>query len=270
MGNAKLQIARSELVWQGSHLGRRRRQGADNASVREISVMSSDDRSRRRSQEVKSVDERVSAYIDGLNLSSAIRDAGLVRYLWLDLVALARELLRPHQRLESVHYFTALLNRNEQAKRQDAFLEANKTSRELTVREGEFQFNSKSCGACQKPLGCTECGSSNKVPVEKQSDVSLGTQLGLDAGRDRFDTALIVSTDSDFVGAIRLVREAYPEKRIIVALPPGRYERARDLLEAATGSYMIWPSSLKRAQLPDTVQIADGQSVHRPSAWTLH
>ena len=229
--------------------------------------MSSDDRSRRRSQETKSAEDRVSAYIDGFNLSSAMRDAGLMRYLWLDLVALARELLRPHQRLESVHYFTALLSRKEQANRQNAFLEANETSPELTIHKGEFQFNSKSCGACQKPLGCTECGSSNKVPVEKQSDVSLGTQLGLDAGRDRFDTALIVSTDSDFVGAIRLVREAYPEKRIIVALPPARYERARDLLETATGSYKIWPSSLRRAQLPDTVQIANGELVHRPLAW---
>lgn len=230
--------------------------------------MSSNDRSRRRSQERKSAEDRVSAYIDGFNLSSAMRDAGLVRYLWLDLVALARELLRPHQRLESVHYFTALLRRKEQAKRQNAFLEANKTSPELTVREGEFQFNSKFCGVCQKPLGCTECGSSNKVPVEKQSDVSLGTQLGLDAGRDRFDTALIVSTDSDFVGAITLVREAYPEKRIIVALPPGRYEQAQGLSDAATGSYEIWPDSLKRSQLPDTVQIANGELVHRPLAWT--
>lgn len=229
--------------------------------------MSSNDRSRRRSEEGRSVEDRVSAYIDGFNLSSAMRDAGLVMYLWLDLVALARELLRPHQRLESVHYFTAPLSRNEQAKRQNAFLGANETSPELTIHKGEFQFNSKSCGACQKPLGCMECGSSNKVPVEKQSDVSLGTQLGLDAGRDRFDTALIVSTDSDFVGAIRLVREAYPEKRIIVTLPPGRYEQAQGLSDAATGSYEIWPDSLKRAQLPDTVQLANGELVHRPLAW---
>lgn len=213
-------------------------------------------------------DERVAAYIDGFNLDSALKEAGLVSCLWLDLVGLVRELLRPHQRLEAVHFFTAPLSRTEQSKRQNDFLNSNDRSPELTIHKGMFQFNSTNCGACQKPLGCTECGSSTKVPVEKQSDVSLGTQLGLDAGRDRFDTALIISTDSDFVGAIRLVKEAYPEKRIIVALPPGRYERAQDLLDMATGSFRIYPAALKRAQLPDDIQTRNGQWVHRPAAWT--
>lgn len=215
-----------------------------------------------------SVNERVVAYIDGFNLYSAIREAGLDRYLWLNVVGLFNELLLPNQRLVSVHYFTAPLNRKERAKRQNDFLAANAMSPELTVHEGEFQFNSNYCGICRTPLGCSACGSPNKVPVEKQSDVNLGTQLGLDAGRDRFDTALILSTDSDFVGAIKLVRGAFPAKRIIVTLPPGRYERTQGLSDAATGSYEIWPDSLKKAQLPDTVQIANGELVHRPSAWT--
>lgn len=190
-----------------------------------------------------------------------------MRFLWLDLAGLIRELLLPQQRLEAVHFFTAPLNRAEQSRRQNALFEANSMSPELTIHKGEFQFNSVYCGACQRPLGCTECGSSNKVPIEKQSDVSLGTQLGLDAGRNRFDTALIVSTDSDFVGAIGLVKDAFPDKRIVVALPPGRYERAQDLQKAATRSFRIYPASLKRAQLPDDVQTRDGLWVHRPSAW---
>ena len=190
-----------------------------------------------------------------------------MRFLWLDLAGLIRELLLPQQRLEAVHFFTAPLNRAEQSRRQNALFEANSMSPELTIHKGEFQFNSVYCGACQKSLGCAECGSPNKVPVEKQSDVSLGTLLGLDAGRNRFDTALIVSTDSDFVGAIRLVREAFPRKRIVVMLPPARYEQAQRLLEVASGSYRIYPAALKRAQLPDDVQTRDGQWVHRPAAW---
>ena len=241
-----------------------------NNSVAKKPAMSSGERPRQPVKSRESAEERAVAYIDSFNLLSAMKEAGLVKYMWLDVVALVHELLLPHQRLESVHFFTATLSGNGRAKRHSDFLEANESTPGLTIHKGKFQFNTSYCGSCGTLLGCLECGTFNKVPVEKQSDVSLGSQLGLDAGRDRFDTALIVSADSDFVGAIRLTREAYPEKRIIVALPPGRYERARDLVEAATGSYMIWPSSLKRAQLPDTVQIADGQSVHRPSAWTQH
>lgn len=230
--------------------------------------MSTREHQRPASKGGESAEERVTVYIDGFNLYSAMTQAHLIGLLWLDVVGLARELLLPHQRLESVHFFTAPVKRRGRSERQHAFLMANETSPELTIHNGEFQFNSKICGSCQTPLGCLACGSANKVPVEKQSDVSLGTQLGLDAGRDRFDTALIVSTDSDFVGAIRLVRGAFPEKRIIVALPPGRYGRARDLLEVATAHYEIWPDALKRAQLPDAVPIADGREVRRPLAWT--
>lgn len=220
------------------------------------------------SESANSDGRRVVAYIDGFNLSSAMKEAGLLRYMWLDIVGLVNELLQRHQRLVSVHFFTAPLEGNGRARRHSDFLVANEESPKLTIHKGKFQFNSGYCGICRSPLSCSICGSLNKVPVEKQSDVSLGTQLGLDAGRDRFDTALIVSTDSDFVGAIRLVRETFPEKRVILALPPGRYERAHDLSESATDTIPIWPDSLKRAQLPDKVRVTDGKMVCRPQVWS--
>lgn len=50
--------------------------------------------------------EGVAAYIDGFNLYFGIRQNGR-RYLWLDLEALMRSLLRPHQQLVAVRYFKA-------------------------------------------------------------------------------------------------------------------------------------------------------------------
>ena len=50
---------------------------------------------------------RVVTYIDGFNLYFGLRDAGLKRYYWLDLVALSSTFLLPGQTLEHVHYFTA-------------------------------------------------------------------------------------------------------------------------------------------------------------------
>jgi hypothetical protein len=50
--------------------------------------------------------ERVAAYIDGFNLYFGIREEGR-RYLWLDLECLVQSLLKPHQQLVAVRYFTA-------------------------------------------------------------------------------------------------------------------------------------------------------------------
>ena len=50
--------------------------------------------------------ERIAAYIDGFNLYFGIRKEGR-RHLWLDLEALMRSLLRPHQEFVALRYFTA-------------------------------------------------------------------------------------------------------------------------------------------------------------------
>lgn len=50
--------------------------------------------------------ERVAAYIDGFNLYFGIRQNGR-RHLWLDLEGLVQSLLKPHQQLVAVRYFTA-------------------------------------------------------------------------------------------------------------------------------------------------------------------
>ena len=212
---------------------------------------------------------RVAFYIDGYNLHGGIKESGLDRYLWLDLVKFARNLLQGNQHLVAVNYFTALIKRPRNKKdRQLAFLEANASSPDLTVYMGEFQYNPVRCSSCSSEFGCPTCGKGRSIPVEKQSDVSLGTKLGIDAALDHFDTAIIVSSDSDFVGAIGLIRHTFPEKRVVIGLPPGRYQRSDALVRAATAYYEIWPTSIAAAQLPNPVKLEDGRELWRPSAWT--
>ena len=211
--------------------------------------------------------ERVAVYIDGLNLYNGLREAGLVRFLWLDLVAFATNLLRPHQTLTKVNYYTAHVKGRSKGKRQSAFLSANSTSPHLNIRLGEFDFNTATCGTCGQAVACSGCGRVYSPPTEKQSDVNLGTQLGLDAASDVFDTAIIVSSDSDFVGAINLLEEYQPLKRIVVCLPPGRHGRSGVLAKRGSGTIHVNESMLRRAQFPREVLLGGGEVARRPDAW---
>ncbi|MCS6861184.1 MAG: hypothetical protein NZT92_12780 [Abditibacteriales bacterium] len=51
--------------------------------------------------------ERVIAYVDGFNLYFGLRSRGWRRYYWLNLQALALNLLKPSQQLVFTKYFTA-------------------------------------------------------------------------------------------------------------------------------------------------------------------
>jgi hypothetical protein len=52
---------------------------------------------------------RVVAYIDGLNLYYGMRSRFGRTFHWLDIEELCKQLLRPHQHLVRINYFTALV-----------------------------------------------------------------------------------------------------------------------------------------------------------------
>jgi uncharacterized LabA/DUF88 family protein len=64
-----------------------------------------------------------------------------------------------------------------------------------------------------------------------------------DAFQDRFDTALLISADSDLVGPVLAVQKLFPGKRVIVACPPNRY--SANLCNAASGSFKIGRASIR-------------------------
>jgi len=52
--------------------------------------------------------------------------------------------------------------------------------------------------------------------------VNIAIALTSDAFRDQFDTALLVSGDSDLTGPVLQIKQLFPAKRIVVAFPPAR------------------------------------------------
>ncbi|MBK6701492.1 MAG: hypothetical protein IPG55_16725 [Saprospiraceae bacterium] len=58
-------------------------------------------------QEKEQKKERVVAYIDGFNLYFGMREAGFDNCRWLNISKLVSSLLKPHQTLMGIKYFTS-------------------------------------------------------------------------------------------------------------------------------------------------------------------
>jgi hypothetical protein len=96
------------------------------------------------------------------------------------------------------------------------------------------------------------------------TDVNIAVAMLSDAYHDLFDTAILVSGDSDLTAPILEIRQEYPLKRVVVAFPPDRHsKRLREI-----APWIVVPEeALRRSQFPDVMTLPNGSSVFRPPAW---
>ena len=204
--------------------------------------------------------QRVAVYIDGFNLYYGLRSKGWRRYYWLDLRRISESLLRPGQELAVVRYFTTRVSPEPhdpgRAVRQNTFLEALETLRDLHIHFGKY---------IPKPERCLNCGAVWQTYEEKMTDVNIAVEMLGDAMDDAFDTAIVVSGDSDLTGPIAALRTRYPNKSVIVAFPPDR--ASKQLRQSATASFTIGRRKLAASQLPERVARGDGYVLTRPPSW---
>jgi len=103
------------------------------------------------------------------------------------------------------------------------------------------------------------------VPNEKMTDVNIAVEILKDVYQNEFDAALLISADSDLVPPVKTVRELFPNKRVVVASPPGRY--SIDLAESANKSFVISRRNIAKSLLPEEIEKADGYILRCPSLW---
>lgn len=204
--------------------------------------------------------ERVIVYVDGFNLYYGLKSKGWRRYYWIDMRRLAENLLLPGQVLAAVRYFTARISprpgSTSQSKRHATFLEALETRADLHIHYGHY---------LAKKRHCPECRAEWTTHEEKMTDVNIAVELLGDAQDDAFDTAIIISGDSDLTPPVRATLDRYPEKRVIIAFPPARH--SSQLADAATAAFTIGRKKLKDSQLPDEVVKPGGFVLRRPIQW---
>lgn len=203
---------------------------------------------------------RVISYIDGFNLYFGLKNKDWKRYYWLDLEALSADLLLPGQTLLATHYFTARLrlaaNNQADKQRQDDYLDALATRNNLNIHYGHY---------LQKTRQCRQCKATWPDYEEKMTDVNIAVQLIADAFDDNYDTALILSADSDLTTPVKFVRNRFPNKKIVVAQPPGR--NSNQLSKVATVAFQISRKKVQNNQLPDIITTVAGIVLQRPATW---
>ena len=205
--------------------------------------------------------QRVAAYIDGFNLYFGLRQSKLRRYYWLNPELLIQNLMKPWQTLAGVRYFSARISPSpgdpDKHLRQQTYLEAVETLAGVEAIYGHY---------LSKPKQCRTCGAQWQQAEEKMTDVNIAVRLLADAMDDAFDTAMIVSADSDLVPPVEAVRARFPAKRIIIASPPERHSVR--LAAAANSSFTIGRKKLQDSQLPEQIAKPDGFVLSRPASWT--
>jgi uncharacterized LabA/DUF88 family protein len=200
---------------------------------------------------------RIITYIDGFNLYFGMREKFGRKYHWLNLSAMSKGFLKANQTLVCTKYFTTRISDPvASVRRQTTYIEALQTLPDLHVYEGQYDLQVEMC---------PDCGRYISLHNEKMTDVNIAVELTKDAHADRFDTAIIVTGDSDQTPAIRMLKELFPTKRIICAFPPKR--KSHRLQQEAHGFTHIDGGLLARCLLPPSIFKADGFELKRPPEW---
>ena len=134
--------------------------------------------------------ERVNVYIDGSNLYHLLR--GRFGRAGLNFLAFARKLAGQRQ-LQRIYYYTAPIDQSKQPalyQSQQRFFQHLRRIRQLELRLGRLVY----------PSG------GNTPLHEKGVDVKLATDMVLHGVTNRFDAAVLVSSDTDFRDVIEIIR----------------------------------------------------------------
>src|SRR6478609_1429259 len=112
---------------------------------------------------------RVISYIDGFNMYYGLKSQGWDRYLWLDVQALSRNVLKPDQELVHTKYFTSRIGQPpDKAKRQTTYIEALQSFTDISLYFGHY---------LSSPRTCPDCGYTYGVAQEKMTDVNIAVEL---------------------------------------------------------------------------------------------
>ena len=207
-------------------------------------------------QESEQKKERVLAYIDGFNLYFGMREAGFDKCRWLNVNKLIASLLKPHQIIVGVKYFTSRVSNNpDKQKRQSTYIDALESTG-VKIVYGNYQDGSTEC---------SRCGHVWRTAKEKMTDVNIATAIIIDAYKDEYDMAMLISGDSDLTPPIREVHNLFKNKRIFIAFPPKRHNSSMALV--AKGSETIGRKKLVDAQFEEEVISKTGYKLKIPIEW---
>lgn len=207
---------------------------------------------------------RTNLYVDGFNLYHRVVKG--TPYKWLDVRRLA-ELIVKNADIQRTRYFTARVSARPDdpyiAARQDTYLRALLTIAGLSIHEGRFQSHPR-----RLPIHPAPASGPKTIEVlyteEKGSDVNLASFLLIDAFREEFEQAIVISNDSDLCTPIEFVVSDLGLPVIVLA--PHR-QPSGQLRRVASAQWPIRQGPLQAAQFPERLIATNGRVISRPAGW---
>jgi NYN domain len=217
---------------------------------------------------------RTVVYVDALNLY--YRALRFTSHKWLNLEALSQAVLPAHCQVVRINYYYAPVSGRTDAGapgRQNVYLRALKTTPLVHPFKGNFIAKKAWAGLVSprefRPAHWWALVYPRPVVVrvwkteEKGSDVNLGAHLVRDAFQGKFDTAAVLTNDTDLVEPVRIVVE---ECRLPVILMTPTNQPATSLLRYASNVRHIGPY-LGPSQFPNPIMDAKGRAITKPPSW---
>jgi len=201
-------------------------------------------------------------YVDGFNLYYGALYKSPNK--WLDLHKMC-QLLLPSHNIAKIKYFTANVSARpydtDQPIRQQIYHRALRTIPNLEIILGSFLTKQ-----IMAPLALPIDGKRFAKIIrtdEKGSDVNLAVHLLHDAYQKHYDTAVIISNDSDLAEAIRIVKNELGIK--VGILNPHKYS-STTLRSVASFQKRIRSGVVRISQFSDTLTDTNG-TFQKPSSW---
>ena len=187
--------------------------------------------------------KRINVYVDGFNLYHSALQKTYPDCRWLNLFELAKRLVNPKtEEIKTVYYFSAIPSWNpNKAKKHLLYIHALRT---VGVKDilGKFTIRERKCPKCLALYQSHE---------EKKTDINIAVTLLTDAVLDKFDTAFILSGDSDLAPVSGKLRQLCPGKKIGIVIPKGQL--AVHLKQHADFHKTIQAKDFKHSLLPEQV-----------------
>lgn len=204
-------------------------------------------------------------YIDSFNLYYGATK-GIRNSKWLNVDAWIKTILSPSMYdIQKIKFFTANVSAQphdlQKPVRQQAYFRALETIPHLELVKGRFKMKNVNIQVTKdvKVIG--------RVPEEKGTDVNLAVHLVNDAHRNRFDTAVVVSNDSDLEEALQVAgRELGKEIWLINPCIDIRVPTSVSLSQYATQVRRVRAGVIQSSQFNPTLTDTVG-SFSKPQRW---
>lgn len=219
---------------------------------------------------------RTIVYVDGFNLYYRLLERR-PHLKWVNPKILAEQVLSPQNQIVQVRYYTARVSGRTDPTapaRQQVYLDALATVPEISVHMGTFLSSTKFAGLVHPPEFRPHLPLQMAEPwpavvkihktEEKGSDVNLASHLLLDAFRDNFDVAAVLSNDSDLVEPIRIATQELG--RVVGLLTPVNNPNPQ-LRRVSRFVRHLSTGHVAAAQFPDPVALPDGTEIAKPANW---